>query len=579
MAPESDRRSRAYLIFRLFIIATGFALVTVYQISPGRADGERAFRFLFGLLCFYLFAALALLVTYPRWRAQRLAVKAQILLDLAIQALLIWGTGGALSVFSPLLLVTLVSATSLVSGRGAFALATCAAGLLVFATLGTALRALPPGSPERLAGFPLGRDRTLLWSHLAGSIMAFYAASALGARFSHGLRSVQGIQGEILENMAEGLLAVDAKGIVCQANREARKLVSFPEPRRRRSGVSLDTLFPLPEHAELRRAFESGQRRTLVVSIEGPGGRKRPVEVKVSSANGEGEGPRYRIAILSDLTLKREIEAAERRIQKLEELQVMAFGIAHEIRNPLASIRGCVQEISRLRRDDPGTAAYADIVLRESDRLDGMLEDFLRYARMGPADLAPLDLGEVVEEAAFLLRSRSDLGRREVAVESSPRRFRIFGHRNSLIQVFLNLGLNALEATRPEDGRIVFAIRESAAAPSAPRMGADLEEAPGVEVTVADNGVGIPDAQRRHLFTPFFSTKPAGGGLGLCLVERIVRDHLGTVDFSSEVSSGSVFRVWFPAMRQRGAEEPEPAPESEICEFEETALIEAVESP
>lgn len=576
MAPESDRRSRAYLIFRLFIIATGFALVTVYQIGPGRGEGERTFRFLFGLLGFYLFAALALLVTYPQWRARRLVLKAQILLDLAIQALLIWGTGGALSIFSALLLVTLVSATSVVSRRGAFVLATCAAGLLVSATLGTALGALPPGSPDRLAGFPTGRDRALLWSHLAGSVMAFYAASALGARFSHGLRSVQGIHSEILENMAEGLIAVDSKGIVCQANREARKLVSFPEPGRRPSSVSLDALFPFPDHAELRRAFESGQRRTLVAVLEGPDGRKRPVEVKVSSANGEGEGPRYRIAILSDLTLKREIEAAERRIQKLEELQVMAFGIAHEIRNPLASIRGCVQEISRLREDDPGTAAYAEIVLRESDRLDGMLEDFLRYARMGPLDLSPLELGEVVEEAVFLLRSRSDFGGREVVLERPSSRFRIFGHRNSLIQVFLNLGLNALEATRPEDGRISFAIRESPASPSAPRRAGELEAAPGVEVTVADNGVGVPDAERSHLFTPFFSTKPAGGGLGLCLVERIVRDHLGTVDFSTEVGSGSVFRVWFPALGERAAEERMPAPESEAGEFEETALIEAV---
>jgi signal transduction histidine kinase len=262
---------------------------------------------------------------------------------------------------------------------------------------------------------------------------------------------------------------------------------------------------------------------------------------------GDFGAPRCHIALLSDLTLKREVEKAERRIQKLEDLRVMALGIAHEIRNPLASIRGCVQEMGRLIHGEAKVAQYMEIACRESDRLDGILENFLLYARSGPLDLACLDISEVIDEAVMLLKSRSDLGPRSIVWSAPAARPRILGDRNRLIQVFLNLGINAIEATSTEEGRISISLHSKLFA-RVGGHGVTQEPVPGVEVEIADNGKGLSREDMTRVFTPFFTTKPRGNGLGLCIVDRIMREHGGVTDVSSTENGGTVLHLWFPVI-------------------------------
>lgn len=556
MNPEFDRRSRTYLIFRLLIILTGIGLVAFYQVSLGRTFGPNTFPYLYTLLGVYLALAVSLLVTYPRWKGSSSFLRFQVVGDFVLQSLLIWGTGGVLSIFSPLLFVTLVAATSVISARGAFILATIATVFLTGTTVASALGISPVGEASRVGTLTGGRSSTYLAAYLIGSVLALYTISGLGSRFSHGLRSIQSMQSEILENMAEGLIAVDRDGAVVQLNREARNLLGVPDRSSVRGGkLRLSDLFPSPELGELRAAFGQDQRRRFSTVLRTPDGVGRPVEVKISSVNGDPGEARYRIGLISDLTLKREIEAAERRIQKLEDLHVMALGIAHEIRNPLASIRGCVQEIGRLCRTQESVSAYMEIVCRESDRLDNTLEEFLRYARSGPVDLKPLDIVQVIDDAVILLGSRADFGSRTVRWSPPAERPRIFGDRNALMQVFLNLGLNAIEATRPEGGRIDIALRQKVFA-AIRQGGSGRDVVPGIEIEVRDDGLGVGPADAEKMFTPFFTTKPRGNGLGLFVVERIVRDHMGVVDMASEQGRGTAVSVWLPALRDPSGGQP-----------------------
>jgi two-component system sensor histidine kinase PilS (NtrC family) len=544
--PDIDRRSKQYLIFRLLIIVLGFGLVSFYKLSLGPAFGENAFDLLYGLLAVYLLFGLTLFVFYPRWRNRHEIMRWQVMGDFVLQSLLVWGTGGVLSIFSPLLFVTLVAATSVISAREAFILATVATAFLTITTIayGTGMAPLDSSRMDRY----FGQERsTFVLSYLLASVLALYAISTLGSRFSHGLRNMEGIQSEILENIAEGLIAVDRDGKVLRMNREARKLLGLPGDEAQFRKVALGAILQGPDYASVREAFEQDRKRRFQTVIGLPEGSLRPVEVKISSVQDDLGGTRFRIGLIADLTLKREIETAERRIQKLEDLQVMALGIAHEIRNPLASIRGCVQEISRLSREKPETARFMDIVLRESDRLDRILEDFLLYARSGPIDLAPLDIITVLEEAVLLLRSRSEHRDRAVTFKPPAERFRIFGDRNKLIQVFLNVGLNGLEATAPGKGTLTVSVHPRRFAPIQPGSG-EREMVPGVEVHFSDNGSGIGGSDLKKVFTPFFTTKERGNGLGLCIVERIVREHMGYVDFSSEEGKGTTFRLWLPVI-------------------------------
>jgi two-component system, NtrC family, sensor histidine kinase PilS len=549
--PDIDRRSKQYLIFRLLIIVLGFGLVSFYKLSLGQAFGEHTFMRLYGLLGVYLLFGLALFFFYPRWRGRHEIIRWQVVGDFVFQSLLVWGTGGVLSIFSPRLFGTLVAATSVISAREAFILATAAMGFLTLTTLayGTGIAPFDSGSTDRYFG---GEKSTFVFSYLLASVLALYAISTLGSRLSHGLRNMEGIQSEILENIAEGLIAVDRDGRVLRMNREARKLLGLPGDEAQFRKLDLSAILRDSDYGALREAFEQDRKRRFQTSVGLPDGAFRPVEVKISTVQDDLGGTRFRIGLISDLTLKREVEAAERRIQKLEDLQVMALGLAHEIRNPLASLRGCVQEISRLSPDRPDTARYMEIVRRESDRLDRILEDFLLYARSGPIDLVPLDLVPVIEEAVLLLRSRPDLRDRTVKFTGSAERFRIFGDRNRLIQVFLNVGLNGLEATASGKGALSVSARHRRFAP--PPAGTDLkggireerDPVPGVEVEFCDNGSGMGSSDMKKVFTPFFTTKERGNGLGLCVVERIVREHMGYVDFSSEEGKGTTFRLWFP---------------------------------
>lgn len=551
MPPDIDRRSKQYLIFRLLIIVLGFGLVSFYKVSLGPAFGEHTFRRLYGLLGVYLLFGLALFFFYPRWRSRHEIIRWQVVGDFVLQSMLVWGTGGVLSIFSPLLFVTLVAATSVISAREAFVLATAAMGFLTLTTLayGTGIAPFDSRSMDRYIG---GEKSTFVFSYLLASVLALYAISTLGSRLSHGLRSMEGIQSEILENIAEGLIAVDRDGRVLRMNREARKLLGLPGDEAQFRKLELSTVLRGPDYASVREAFQQDRKRRFQTSVGLPDGGSRPVEVKISTVQDDLGGTRFRIGLISDLTLKREVEAAERRIQKLEDLQVMALGLAHEIRNPLASLRGCVQEISRLSPERPDTARYMGIVRRESDRLDRILEDFLLYARSGPIDLAPLDIVPVIEEAVLLLRSRPDVRERAVTFTAPVERFRVFGDRNRLIQVFLNVGLNGLEATASRGGALSVSARLRRFA--APAVGSDLkggireehDPVPGVEVEFSDNGAGIGASDMKKIFTPFFTTKERGNGLGLCVVERIVREHMGYVDFSSEEGKGTTFRLWFP---------------------------------
>jgi PAS domain-containing protein len=246
------------LIFRLLVILIGFGLIRFYQVSLGGAFRQNTFAYLYSLMALYLAIGVASLVSHSRWRTRPEVIRGQVLVDFALQSLLIWGTGGVLSIFSPLLFVTLVSATTLITARWAFALATAAVLLLTGTTVAYSLGFAPTKFPDNEESFFGGTKPVFMASYLIGSVLALYTISALGSRLSNGLRRVQGMHSEILENMAEGLIALDKDGGVIQLNEEARNLLGLAQTNLRRERIVVDDLFPLPQHAALRKSLSEG---------------------------------------------------------------------------------------------------------------------------------------------------------------------------------------------------------------------------------------------------------------------------------------------------------------------------------
>jgi two-component system sensor histidine kinase PilS (NtrC family) len=238
------------------------------------------------------------------------------------------------------------------------------------------------------------------------------------------------------------------------------------------------------------------------------------------------------------------MELAVERNERLAGIGRLAAAIAHEIRNPLASISGSVEVLRTMPGADPDSQHLIDIAVREVDRLNGLITDLLEYARPRTEERRPIELGELVGEVitAFRREPRTAEQRVDVSFRTTEAAW-LEGAGGQLRQVIWNLLRNATEAM-PKGGAIAIELGQERRP----------EDVPEVWLSVKDTGMGIAAADREHIFEPFFSTKKGGTGLGLATVARVVGDHHGEIELESEPGCGTTFHVRLP-----GCEAPLPS--------------------
>jgi two-component system sensor histidine kinase PilS (NtrC family) len=221
----------------------------------------------------------------------------------------------------------------------------------------------------------------------------------------------------------------------------------------------------------------------------------------------------------------------------------MAAGIAHEIRNPLASMSGSMQVLRQELSLAPDQAQQFDIVLLESDRLNQTIRDFLSYARPSQGQASPVDMANVVRDAARLLRNSPDCTsahRIDVAVDGSTT---LNAVEAQMRQIVWNLATNALRAM-PDGGTLRLHVGANGSA-----SGAAIGGSAGV-LSVSDDGVGIPSEDLDRIFQPFHGGFAKGAGLGLAIVHRIVSDQGGSIAVHSQAGRGTTIDVILPALRR-----------------------------
>ena len=242
---------------------------------------------------------------------------------------------------------------------------------------------------------------------------------------------------------------------------------------------------------------------------------------------------RYRETAASLERSHRELLDSQEHLRRAERLSVLgqvAAGLAHEIRNPLAGLKGALEIIaSRVPSNSP-EAEFAAIAARDAARLDGLVTDFLTYARPRDPEVQDVDLRTVLEHVMTVIKPEADRAGVRLVVEpfNSPISVRV--DREQMAQVFLNVMLNAVQASR--NGATVQ-IREQAVAGWA-------------AVEVSDQGSGIPAQHLARIFDPFFTTRQRGTGLGLAISQRIILAHGGTIEVANSSPSGTTFRVRLP---------------------------------
>jgi two-component system sensor histidine kinase PilS (NtrC family) len=249
-------------------------------------------------------------------------------------------------------------------------------------------------------------------------------------------------------------------------------------------------------------------------------------------------------AIFQDISDSKRVEGLRLRAERLEGIAELSASLAHEIKNPLASIRSSVEQISKMPHAGKDERALTELVMRESDRLSRLLSEFLDFARVRVARMDPIDLCEIARGAARLASAHPDArgGVRVECIVPDGGPIMIMGDEDMLHRALFNLALNGVQASPPKATvtiEVLMDVQDPASSDGA-------SDAGSVGIRVSDHGAGIPEQVRDRLFDPFTTTKPQGTGLGLAVVHRAVVAHKGLVLIDSGVQ-GTKVTIVLPA--------------------------------
>ncbi len=329
----------------------------------------------------------------------------------------------------------------------------------------------------------------------------------------------------LIEHLPLGLLAFDREGNLATANREAARILQGDPAGR--GGDTAGSLLPEGLANFLTAAQAASAPQDAVITLREPF--NLTLETISAPLQDEG-GLRGNILLFRDITELERLRDEVARSRRLVSLGNLAAGVAHEIRNPLSSIKGFATYFRERLADSPPDVETAEVMIREVDRLNRVINELLEFARPRPPGMRSLNVSEVIGQAKEMMASLAkkkgialnfQLPQEDLIIEGDP---------DQLKQVIWNLYLNALEATEPA-GRIEVILKA---------------ENDRIGITVADTGKGISGQDLPHLFDPYFTTKAAGVGLGLAIVHRIVEAHRGEIRAENRPEGGASFKVLLP---------------------------------
>lgn len=488
--------------------------------------------FIAGLYLFTILSALVVRVIQCYSRFGYL----QITLDTLLVTLLVFSTGGSQSVFTVVYFFPIVMGAFMLFRRGSMLFATLSAllfGALLLVEYGGYASRFVPAYPSQLNNFQMLLHYFSIYS------LTFFLVAILSSMLSTRLQKAEAelfqtasdldrlsfLYKQIFDDINTGIITVDADNRVTSFNRAAELITGY------RSGEILGQ--------DLSRAFPGletpllhDERRNMA-DIPRKSGETIPVGYSCSKLNAPDDNENGYVYTLQDLSRIKKMEAQVQQAEKMATIGEMAAGIAHELRNPLAAISGAVQLLERETRDSSINKRLFDIIMRESDRLDATIHDFLLFSKPVNPEKKWFPLLALTREALETLGQNPDWNPAlTIDLEITPE-LNCWGDPQLVRQVLLNLIANSANACRNiGNGKIVIRAGETPEA--------------GIALEVADNGHGIPEGLRERIFEPFFTTRETGTGLGLAIVTQIVHSHGGEISLRDCRPQGTIFSVSLP---------------------------------
>jgi two-component system sensor histidine kinase PilS (NtrC family) len=521
----------------------GSAILIQIQ-APGSLPID-PFFFLIGLT-YALTVVWLLLLRHAEQR--RWLVDVQLACDAVIVSALVYLTGGVSSYFTSLYTLPIIAASTIQSQRTGMMVGVLSS--VMYAGLASAQYFGTPALPVVVGADSRPQERVALF--IVGlNIFGFLAVAALSGWLAERLRStgaaleqtsnqladLQAFSEHVISSLTGGLATTDIDGRILSFNKAAEGIIGVTS-KQAVDRQATDVLQLPQEFAGLFGAQEGRPRLPRVEYVfRQPGGHE--IELGISTAI--LRTPRGEVGFVftfQDVTEARKHEREARIQQRLAAVGEMAAGIAHEIRNPLASMSGSLQILRQELPLSDEQSQLMDIVLRESDRLNETIRSFLAYARPQRNASTTVDVRQIVTDAATLLQNSPELlETHAVSCDVPPDPVWCFADEAQIRQIVWNLATNGLRAMG-EGGTLTLAARHAASAPDAPDM---------VMLEVTDEGIGIDAEELDGILQPFHGGFARGTGLGLSIVHRIVSDYGGDLSMKSARGRGTTVSVRLPA--------------------------------
>lgn len=350
------------------------------------------------------------------------------------------------------------------------------------------------------------------------------------------LRTMQTYTQHVVNSMANGLISLNADGGIVTVNRQARLMfgLSPDEDVAGKPFAEMLTVHGLDLPAALRQNDMVREREVIGATA----GKTLPLSLSASTLTGDAGERLGAVLLFRDLSEVRALQAQIERAERLASIGRLAAGVAHEIRNPLGSLKGFLQYFQHKLPLEAQDKTYLSVMIQEVDRLNAVVSNLLEFARPKEPTLEACDVPEILRHVLTLLAQ--DVAAKQARVlRDFPDELPLMRlDRDQMTQALLNLLLNAIQ-TIDADGEIRVSASVSA-------------DSGSIDITISDTGAGIAPHDLSRIFDPFFSTKKQGNGLGLAIAHAIIERHRGEISVESELGRGATFRVRLPRSPQNG---------------------------
>jgi len=373
---------------------------------------------------------------------------------------------------------------------------------------------------------------TLLLIGFAGIVSLFLAQAYRSTRTS--LSRVKAFSDNLVHNMPIGLLAIDADERIASFNQAAEsvlKLSSSSAMGKRPAEILPQPLWEFFNQLKTRQGLIDKELDCPVKD-----GKIIPLEVVGTSLKGEDDSAVSWVILFRDLTEIQHLKKEIARTQRLASIGRLAAGVAHEIRNPLSSIKGFATYFKERYREIPEDHKTAEIMIQEVERLDRVIGQLLEFARPMNISKKTASLEDVIKDSLRMVEAEARQRGIRVDFSSDPQTKEVRIDTDRIRQVLLNLYLNAIAAME-SGGTLSVELRQD-------------DDTGRFRIIVSDTGTGIKNSDLPHLFDPYFTTKPSGTGLGLAIVHKIIESHGGEVSVESRYGEGATVTIRLPYDRE-----------------------------